>query len=306
MRKACYSTIAMSVAAANWLPSASVTAFGHSMLSIGEVERNLLPLMDLEPKENPCLTPLHACLLATAQVARSSASSSKALMVATALPLPSPSPLHKILVKMEEDAPNKRNEVALLIDHIFKEFKWGEGIVVSTYEKGVFVNGFMHMLEFTQIVVVDMEGKTWRKIRRPIGDAISIHEAQGQLYLCTADTLNRYKLSIWILEDYVTSKWTLKHKVTMLELFGKKNIEIGTKVCDVAYRVIAVYLEWNLILLVGEDKSLFAYDMNRSKVYVLPAQAIGYPRSTWKLLCMSDGPHYLPYVPLFMESLAKQ
>jgi hypothetical protein len=31
---------------------------------------------------------------------------------------------------------------------------------------------------------------------------------------------------------------------------------------------------------VGEDKSLLAYDMNCSKVHVLPAQAIGYPRST--------------------------
>ena len=32
---------------------------------------------------------------------------------------------------------------------IFKESKCGEGIVVSTYGKCVFVNGFMHMLEFT-------------------------------------------------------------------------------------------------------------------------------------------------------------
>jgi hypothetical protein len=66
----------------------------------------------------------------------------------------------------------------------------------------------MHMLEFTQIVVVGMEEKTSRKIRRPTGDAISIYEAQGRLCLCTADTLNRYELSIWILKDYGTSKWT--------------------------------------------------------------------------------------------------
>ena len=79
---------------------------------------------------------------------------------------------------------------------IFKESKWDEGIVVSTYGKCMLVNGFMHMLESTQIVVVDMEGKTWTKIHRPTGDAISIHEAQGQLCLCTADTLNRYELSI--------------------------------------------------------------------------------------------------------------
>jgi hypothetical protein len=73
----------------------------------------------------------------------------------------------------------------------------------------------------------------------------------------------------------------------------------------VAYRVIVVHPEWNLIFLVGEDKSLPAYDMNRRKVHVLPVRAIGYPRSTWKLLCMSNRPHYLPYAPLFMESLAE-
>ena len=126
---------------------------------------------------------------------------------------------------------------------IFKESEWGKGIVVSTYGKGVFINGFMHMLEFTQIAAVDMEGKTWRKNRRPTGDAISIHEAQGPLCLCTTDTLNMYELSIWILQDYGTSKWTFKYKVTTLVLFGKKNIEIGTEVCDANYRVIAVHPE---------------------------------------------------------------
>jgi hypothetical protein len=80
-----------------------------------------------------------------------------------------------------------------------------------------------------------------------------------------------HELSIWILEDYGTSKCTLKHKVTMLELFGKKNIEIGTKVCDAAYRVIAIHPEWNLIFLIGEDKSLLAYDMNHNKFHVLLA-----------------------------------
>ena len=51
------------------------------------------------------------------------------------------------------------------------------------------------------------------------------------------------QLSIWILQDYGTSKWTFKYKVTTLVLFGKKNIEIGTEVCDAAYIVIAVHPE---------------------------------------------------------------
>ncbi|GJM92785.1 hypothetical protein PR202_ga09283 [Eleusine coracana subsp. coracana] len=54
----------MSAAAADWLPSAAVTASGRPVLSSGEVERNLLPLVDLEPEENPRLCALRGCLLA--------------------------------------------------------------------------------------------------------------------------------------------------------------------------------------------------------------------------------------------------
>ncbi|KAK3162261.1 hypothetical protein QOZ80_1BG0087500 [Eleusine coracana subsp. coracana] len=54
----------MSAAAADWLPSAAVTASGRPVLSSGEVERNLLPLVDLEPEENPRLGALRGCLLA--------------------------------------------------------------------------------------------------------------------------------------------------------------------------------------------------------------------------------------------------
>ncbi|KAM0852520.1 hypothetical protein ACQ4PT_051696 [Festuca glaucescens] len=54
----------MSVAAADWLPSATVTASGRPVLSAGEIERHLLPLADLEPEENPRLAPLRGCLLA--------------------------------------------------------------------------------------------------------------------------------------------------------------------------------------------------------------------------------------------------
>ena len=62
---------------------------------------------------------------------------------------------------------------------IFKESEWCDGIIVSTYARSVFLNGFMHWLEFPQIVAIDMDGKTRTKIQKPRGDAISIHEAQG-------------------------------------------------------------------------------------------------------------------------------
>jgi hypothetical protein len=55
---------------------------------------------------------------------------------------------------------------------------------------------FRHMLEVSHIVVVDMERKTWRKILRPLGLAMSIHGDQGQLCLCIADIFNTSNLSI--------------------------------------------------------------------------------------------------------------
>jgi hypothetical protein len=38
-----------------------------------------------------------------------------------------------------------------------KEFEWGENILVYKFLGTVFLNGFMHMLEVYQIVVVHME-----------------------------------------------------------------------------------------------------------------------------------------------------
>jgi hypothetical protein len=59
---------------------------------------------------------------------------------------------------------------------MFKESEWGEG-VVCTYSISVFLNGSMHWLELSQIVAVDMQGNTWKKIHRPCSEAIFIHEA---------------------------------------------------------------------------------------------------------------------------------
>ena len=98
---------------------------------------------------------------------------------------------------------------------------------------------------------------------------MSIHGDRGQLCLCIADIFNRSDLSIWILEDYGTSKWTLKHTVNTLQLFGLNNIGISSEAANADYRVIEVHLEWNLIFLVGEDRTLMAYDMSHRKVHVL-------------------------------------
>jgi hypothetical protein len=88
--------------------------------------------------------------------------------------------------------------------------------------------------------------------------------------------------------------------VNTLQLFGLNNIQLGSVAANVDYRVIAVHLEYNLIFLIGEDRTLMAYDMSRRKVYVLPAWVVRYPRSIWSIYL--NELHYLPYVSLYIES----
>ena len=80
--------------------------------------------------------------------------------------------------------------------------------------------------------------------------------------MCCADFRNRSWLLVWILEDYGTDNWSLKHVVDTEELFQHMNIKVDYELCDEEYRVIIVHLEWNFIFLVGKDRTLIAYDMD--------------------------------------------
>ena len=73
---------------------------------------------------------------------------------------------------------------------IFKESEWGKGIVLRSKSRSVFLNSIMHMLKYFVIVVVDMEGKTWRTIHKSHGAEMSIHQAQGHLCVYCADFHN--------------------------------------------------------------------------------------------------------------------
>ena len=109
---------------------------------------------------------------------------------------------------------------------------------------------------------------------------------------------------MWILVDYGTDNWSLKHVVDTEEMFGHMNIKVGSELCDEEYRVITVHPEWNFIFLVGKDRTLIAYDMDRRNVHVIHARVICFCRLRGRF--HMNRPYYLPYVLLFMESLAEQ
>jgi hypothetical protein len=53
-----------------------------------------------------------------------------------------------------------------------------------------------HSGEYSMILVVDMEGNTWRKFYRPCGLQHSMHQAQGHLCVCIVTNPNDSQLSI--------------------------------------------------------------------------------------------------------------
>ena len=99
-----------------------------------------------------------------------------------------------------------------------------------------------------------------------------MHQPQGHLCVYTVGGSNDFNLSIWIIEDYGTNNWTLKHAVSTRILFGRVNIKFGFVDCVDDYTVITVHPEWNMIFFVGEDGTIIAYDMDHIKVHVIPTR----------------------------------
>ena len=192
----------------------------------------------------------------------------------------------------------------------FKESEWDGEFYLDPFahsSRSVFLNGFMHMmLNDKTIVVVDMEGTTWRTIPVPSGDddvqsGCIVDQAEGRLCIINVHDADAVKLSIWILEDRGTNEWTLKHSVMTPQLFPQNNPRLAEDAEDAeAYTVIAVHPECNNLIyfvygrVYGRDKTLMACEMDRKEVRVI--RNLGHDCSE----------PYLPYVPLFLEALADE
>ncbi|CAL5090958.1 unnamed protein product [Urochloa decumbens] len=187
------------------------------------------------------------------------------------------------------------------------------GVIGSPLRGRAFVNGMLHFLfyRFAQdefdIIAVDGQGKTCKVISWPNkyqlfhNNACFIGQSQGSLHCISVlgkqkvecnDDLQLTGLSIWVLEDYDTEEWVLKHCVSFLQLFG-------TKIClsPFAYVAVAFHPDRNLVFFVDqrdlisfEESRLISYNMDSREVCVLCT--LGQVRSRMTL-----------YVPCF-ESLA--
>uniref|UniRef100_M8BV18 Uncharacterized protein n=1 Tax=Aegilops tauschii TaxID=37682 RepID=M8BV18_AEGTA len=164
----------------------------------------------------------------------------------------------------------------------YVESGWASDTMVGDQD-AIFLNGIVHLTTCgSSIVTVDIEGKIWREIRVPHFDAIGL--SQGCLHAWRVDVLNGCQLSLWVLQDYDSENWTLKHTVNVLELFGshcRKDHE--------SYMVLAIHLNCNLIFLTDGEMTVL-YDTDNRKVNVISSSV--------------DFVGCAPYIPCFTKWLS--
>ncbi|KAF7092658.1 hypothetical protein CFC21_095117 [Triticum aestivum] len=148
-------------------------------------------------------------------------------------------------------------------------------------ECAVLLNGMMHFLHLTVdeplIAVLDMEGEVSREIAVPddmlgaIPGYGSVGCSQGLLHAWYMDP-HDYELSVWVLKDYATEEWTLKHTVDVPRLFGETESdeeEDYRRQEDGAhkYDVFAIHPEHNVIFLTDWKEVNLSYDMDSRQVH---------------------------------------
>ncbi|KAF8659004.1 hypothetical protein HU200_058847 [Digitaria exilis] len=187
-----------------------------------------------------------------------------------------------------------------------EHFNWngdgGFGMRMAMGSKGVFFNGVLHLASCHGLVLaIDVAGNILRGIPAPMppdydnyirekfGD---VYLSQGHLYFAArrvADGSNDYGLSVWVLEDYNSENWSLKHNFNILDLFGAHYYSVFRD----NFKVISIHPERNVIFMVcGTDRTLMCYEMDHRRLRFV--SRLGSHCST----------PYIPYVPLFSGSMA--
>ncbi|KAM0845796.1 hypothetical protein ACQ4PT_056120 [Festuca glaucescens] len=150
--------------------------------------------------------------------------------------------------------------------------EWGDQTILLRSRECVFVNGTMHVTTlYSSVATVDAEGKVWRKIKLPyvrsndpFAAPDSTGHSQGRFYAWQINNDGDCQLYVWVLEDYDSGKWTLKHTVDVLELFGRHHREDAE-----SYNMFAIHPECNLIFLTDGKEMAVSYDMDDRKVNVI-------------------------------------
>ncbi|KAL6647308.1 hypothetical protein ACP70R_014745 [Stipagrostis hirtigluma subsp. patula] len=207
-----------------------------------------------------------------------------------------------------------------------RELDWGDDLLISSILLTAFANGMLYMVLYgaeERIAAVDVGGNVRKIIPAPFRDdvdyfeirSVYVGQSQGHLhyiyhvlpYHHADDVPSKLSsnvkttgfdgtewgvyelLFIWVLEDYETQQWVLKHTVSFLELFGNTCYELKCR-----FEVIAIHPDSGLVYVVHyNNRKLISYDMNSQEVCDICTFGDGFGRIT-------------PYVPYFSELSALQ
>ncbi|CAD6220824.1 unnamed protein product [Miscanthus lutarioriparius] len=173
---------------------------------------------------------------------------------------------------------------------------WGAAIIEFTCGRAL-VNGLLHFVVYhvekdeNLIVAVDGEGKICTTICWP-GKLVSapalFGQSQGHLHCISSNVkfqdciFHFTQLSVWVLEDYDTQEWILKHNVSCSQLFGSMS-------CQINFDIVAIHPDHNSIILAQHrNHKLVSYYMDSKELHA--HRSLG-----------GDYLFITPYIPCFME-----
>ncbi|CAM0943708.1 unnamed protein product [Alopecurus aequalis] len=186
---------------------------------------------------------------------------------------------------------------------VYRHKRWNAHVRLNHHQSAsVFLNGYLHfqvdcLENATCLAVVDTEGETWMNFGVPDDGLLDgfIQCSQGRLHYAN---FQRYedgaavRLVVYVLENYETKEWILKHSVETSCLFG------GIEYClfggidpsmDGGFDWISIHPECNLIFFtIGWENKFMCYNMDRRQVKMISKLVDG-------------APPYLPYVLLYAE-----
>ncbi|CAN6222509.1 unnamed protein product [Urochloa humidicola] len=199
------------------------------------------------------------------------------------------------------------SETGVWIDRASQQSQWRDEVGWKQWVNGgammnptwcsAFVTGMLHLVVYPiskgyLIAAVDLEGKTCRIITWPDQRTFLpfVCQSQGRLHCAgglverEGDCLKWAGLSIWVLEDYDTEEWVLKHRVSFLELFGQMN-----PLDSFSSAVLAIHPDRYLIfILQNSNQKLISYDMDSKELHAFHTLGHNFESCT-------------PYVPNFLE-----
>ncbi|KAL6641801.1 hypothetical protein ACP70R_019982 [Stipagrostis hirtigluma subsp. patula] len=173
---------------------------------------------------------------------------------------------------------------------------WSDNELLQFGGHMTYFNGVLHITVHGcryKVVAVNTNGEPWRvkhvqSWKSYFHNYNFIGHSQGRLIYMDEEYPDD-SLSIYVLQNHDSDKWTLKHNISTPDLFGPRESPWGPN-----YEILAVHPHCDLIFFYDRPRErLMSYDMARRETHVI---------CTIERVCDVNR-LFLPYVPLYSRVL---